>query len=111
MQSHPMQGFDVTNPPFNRLAHEEIEQLTAALDIGYFSPNEVLVRKGHASDLLHVLIKGSIEVRDGNSLHAVLGPKDSFDSRAVVHGAAGEDFVAAEETLCYLIPSNLVLNL
>ena len=38
------------------------------------------------------------------TLNAVLGPKDSFDSRALVHGAAGEDFIAAEETLCYLIP-------
>ena len=37
-------------------------------------------------------------------LNAVLGPKDSFDSRALVHGAAGEDFTAAEETLCFLVP-------
>jgi CBS domain-containing protein len=111
MQSQPMQGFDAANPPFDRLTHEEIEQLTAVLDIGYFSPDEVIVRQGHPSDLLHVIIKGAIEVRDGNSLQAVLGPKDSFDSRAVVHGAAGEDFVAVEETLCSLIPGELVLNL
>jgi CBS domain-containing protein len=106
-----MQGFDAANPPFDRLTHEEIEQLTATLDIGYFSPDEVIVRRGHTSDLLHVIIKGAIEVRDGKALHAVLGPKDSFDTRSVVHGAAGEDFVAVEETLCYLIPGELVLNL
>ena len=41
----------------------------------------------------------------------MLGPKDAFDSRALVHGAAGEDFIAAEETLCYLIPRSLVLGL
>jgi CBS domain-containing protein len=29
----------------------------------------------------------------------------------VVHGAAGEDFVAAEETLCYLLPQAVVLSL
>jgi CBS domain-containing protein len=106
-----MQGFDVANPPFDRLTHVEIEQLTAVLDIGYFSPDEVVVQRGRASDLLHVIIKGAVEVRDGNALHAVLGPKDSFDSRALVHRAAGEDFVAVEETLCYLIPSDLVLKL
>jgi CBS domain-containing protein len=111
MQSQPMQGFDAANPPFDRLTHKEIEQLTAVLDIGYFSPDEVIIRQDHTSDLLHVIIKGAVEVRDGNALHAVLGPKDSFDSRAVVHGAAGEDFVAVEETLCYLIPGELVLNL
>ena len=31
--------------------------------------------------------------------------------RAVVHGAAGDDFVATEETLCYLIPRDLLLGL
>jgi CBS domain-containing protein len=106
-----MQGFDAANPPFDRLTHEEVEGLRAVLDIGYFSPDEVIVRQEHASDLLHVIIKGAVEVRDGDALQSVLGPKDSFDSRAVVHGAAGEDFVAVEETLCYLIPSGLVRGL
>ena len=50
-------------------------------------------------------------MREGGTLNAVLGPKDSFDSRALVHGAAGEDFIAAEETLCYLIPGNVVRTL
>ena len=111
MPSQSMQGFDTANPPFDRLAHQEVEELRAVLDIGYFSPDEMIVRQGHASDLLHIVIKGAVEVRDGATLLAVLGPKDSFDSRAVVHGAAGEDFVAVEETLCYLIPRNVVLDL
>jgi CBS domain-containing protein len=111
MPSQSMQGFDATNPPFDRLSHHEVEELRAVLDIGYFSPDEMIVRQGQASDLLHIVIKGAVEVRDGNTLLAVLGPKDSFDSRAVVHGAAGEDFVAVEETLCYLIPRNVVLDL
>jgi CBS domain-containing protein len=106
-----MQGFDAANPPFDRLTHEEVEELRASLDIGYFSPDEVIVRQEHAADLLHVIIKGAVEVRDRDALQSVLGPKDSFDSRAVVHGAAGEDFVAVEETLCYLIPSDLVRDL
>ncbi|WP_431269055.1 DUF294 nucleotidyltransferase-like domain-containing protein [Dankookia sp. P2] len=66
---------------------------------------------GQQAEHLHVIIKGSIEVRDGGTLNAVLGPKDAFDSRALVHGAAGEDFIAAEETLCYLIPRAVVLGL
>jgi CBS domain-containing protein len=28
-----------------------------------------------------------------------------------VHGAAGEDYVAAEETLCHLIPRHVILDL
>ena len=104
-------GFDAHNPPFDRLNQQEVEELGAALDIGYFRPGETILASGDASDALHVVIKGSVEARDGGTLNAVLGPKDSFDSRALVHGAAGEDFTAAEETLCFLIPKAVVLGL
>ena len=104
-------GFDSRNPPFDRLTGDEIETLRAALDIGYFAPGEVILAHGNPAESLHVVIKGSVEVRDGGALNALLGPKDSFDSRALVHGVAGEDFVAAEETLCYLIPGEVVRGL
>src|SRR5215217_6989175 len=106
-----MQGFDALNPPFDRLAHPEVEELKASLDIGYFRPGEVIVQEGRPSEFLHVIIKGAVEDRAGDMLQAVLGPKDSFDSRALVHGAAGEDFVAAEETLCHLVPRRVVVDL
>lgn len=106
-----MQGFDALNPPFDRLAHPEIEELKASLDIGYFRPGEIIVQEGRPSEFLHVVIKGAVEDRVGETVQAVLGPKDSFDSRAVVQGAAGENFVAAEETLCHLIPQAVVQNL
>ncbi|RAI59111.1 DUF294 nucleotidyltransferase-like domain-containing protein [Roseicella frigidaeris] len=104
-------GFDASNPPFDRLTQPEIGELRAALDIAYLAPGEAVLRPGQAAEHLHVVIKGAVEARDGETLNAVLGPKDSFDSRALVHGAAGEAFVAAEETLCYLIPRALVLDL
>ncbi len=72
---------------------------------------EVILASGRSSGHLHVILKGVVEVRQGEALEAVLGPSDSFDSRALVHGAAGEDFLAAEETLCFLIPRDLVLRL
>ncbi|MGG5820464.1 DUF294 nucleotidyltransferase-like domain-containing protein [Falsiroseomonas sp. HW251] len=104
-------GFDTRNPPFDRLTQSECEELKAALDIGYFAPGEVIVARGRGADHLHVVIKGTVELREGETLSAVLGPKDSFDSRAVVHGAAGEDFRASEETLCHLIPRAVVMRL
>jgi CBS domain-containing protein len=98
------QSFDSHNPPFDRLTHDEIGELRAVLDIGYFRPGEVIVERNSSSEHLHVIIKGSVEERDGDEVEAVLGPNDSFDARAVVHGAAGASFIAAEETLCYLAP-------
>jgi CBS domain-containing protein len=105
------QAFDAQNPPFDRLSHQEIEELRGVLDIGYFRPGEVVVEKHKSSEYLYVIIKGSVEERDGDELEALLGPKESFDARALVQGAAGASFVAAEETLCYLTPKQFVLDL
>lgn len=105
-------AFDVLNPPFDRLTHAEAEELRARLDIGYARPGEIVVAAGSASDHLHVVMKGAVEERDAaGDVTAVLGPRDSFDSRAVVHGRADSDFVAAEETLLYLIPRDILLDL
>jgi signal-transduction protein with cAMP-binding, CBS, and nucleotidyltransferase domain len=105
------QSFDFQNPPFDRLTHDQTNEARAALDIGYFPPNTVIVERDHASSHLHVIIKGTVEERDGDAVEATLGPKDSFDARALVHGTGGTDFVAVEETLCYLVPKDLILGL
>ncbi|WP_336489914.1 DUF294 nucleotidyltransferase-like domain-containing protein [Methylobacterium nigriterrae] len=106
-----MQSFDTLSPPFDRLGHDEAEALKRRVDIGYFRPGETIVAQGRPSEFLHVLIKGTVEARDGAALLAVLGPGDTFDARAVVHREAGEDFVAAAETLCFLLPGDEILSL
>lgn len=105
------QAFDAQNPPFNRLAHEEISELRAALDIDYFPPKQVIIERGKPAEHFYIIIKGAVEERDGQEIDSVLGPKDSFDARALVHGAAGVTIVAAEETLCYRAPKALILAL
>ncbi|MFE1602936.1 DUF294 nucleotidyltransferase-like domain-containing protein [Methylobacterium sp. ID0610] len=106
-----MQSFDVLNPPFDRLTAAQADDLRRHVDIGYFPPDAVIVAQGKAADLLHVVIKGAVEARTDGALLAVLRGGDTFDARAVVHGAAGENFVAAEETLCFLIPREVVVRL
>ncbi len=106
-----MQGFDAQNPPFDRLSLAEMETLSGAMDIGYFAPGTTIVTLGKSSEFLHVVIKGAVEERDGDVVEAVLGPKDTFDSGAVVHGSASASFVATEETLCFLLPKETILEL
>jgi CBS domain-containing protein len=103
--------FEAHAAPFDRLSPAEIADLKSHLDIGYFRPGEVMVPRGGAAESLHVIIKGAVEERDGDEVYALLGPADVFDSRAVVHGAAGHDYVARDETLCYLIPREATLDL
>jgi len=105
------EAFDARNPPFDRLSHQEMDALTSALDIGYFRPGEVIIEQGRHSEHLHVVIKGSVEEREGDAIEALLGPSESFDARSLVHGAAGTRFVAAEETLCHLAPKAVILDL
>lgn len=105
-------AFDTNNPPFDRLSAEETAELVAALDIGYFHPGETIIALGAASDHLHIVLKGAIEEYDDDGhLLAVLGPKQLFGIRAVVHGVAGAHYRAAEETLVYLVPRDLLLSL
>ena len=82
-------AFDAGNPPFDRLTPQEVETLRAALDIAYFRPGETIIEQDTPADALYVVIKGTIEERDRSDLLALLGPKDSFDSRALVHGKSG----------------------
>lgn len=104
-------AFDAANPPFDRLAPQELEQLRAALDILYWRPGEAVMRQGAEAEGLYVIIKGTVEERDGDELLALLGPGDSFDSRALVQGISAHAFAAREETLAYVLPRAAALDL
>ncbi|MHB2168177.1 putative nucleotidyltransferase substrate binding domain-containing protein [Alsobacter sp. R-9] len=102
-------AFDAANPPFDRLDPAEADMLREGMDIGYWRPGETIQAQGAAAEGLYVVIKGTVEEREDDELVALLGPKDSFDGRAVVQGRSAHAFMAREETLAYIIPRGLVL--
>jgi CBS domain-containing protein len=104
-------AFDPDNPPFDRLTPQELETLRRALDIGYYRPGETIIVQGMPAEALYIVIKGTVEERAGDELIAWLGPNDTFDSRALVQGQSGHAFTAREETLCYLLPRAVALDL
>ncbi|MDE2363837.1 MAG: cyclic nucleotide-binding/CBS domain-containing protein [Hyphomicrobiales bacterium] len=104
-------SFDANNPPFDRLTPREVEGLREAVDIGYYRPGEEIVGAEQDCEFLFVVIKGTVEERDGEELIALLGPKDSFDSRAIVQGRSAHAFRARDETLAYMVPKELTLRL
>lgn len=103
--------FDASQPPFDRLTAEQIEFLQNAVDVEYFAPGATVAAAGQPCANLHVVLKGAIEERDGEEVVAILGPRDSFDSRAVVQGTMTRSFVAREESLIYQIPRDAVMTL
>jgi CBS domain-containing protein len=104
-------AFDENNPPFDRLTAQEIESLRRAVDIGYFRPGETIIAQGAPAEALYVVIKGEVEERAGEEIVAILGPKDSFDSRALVQGQSAHAFLSREETLLYQLPRKAALDL
>jgi CBS domain-containing protein len=104
-------AFDISNPPFDRLTPNEAETLRSSLDIAYFRPGEAIIAEGALATALYVVIKGMVEERDDAGLLALLGPKDTFDSRALVHDRSGHGFISRDETLCYVIPKRVALDL
>ena len=105
------QSFDITQAPFDRLTPDEIEILRGSLDVAYFRPNETIIAEGAAPEGLYIVIKGCVEERAQGELMGLLGPKDFFDSRALVQGAGVSAFIAREETLCSLAPRADLLRL
>lgn len=105
-------SFDTKSPPFDRLNDTESAELVASLDIGYWRAGESVLKRGAASEHYHVVLKGAVEEHDDEGhVVAVLGPKETFGARAVVHGGAGANYVAVEETLTYLVPRDTLLDL
>jgi CBS domain-containing protein len=105
------QAFDISHAPFDRLSPSEVEQVRAALDIGYFRPGETIIARDSAPDSFFIVIKGQVEERDGADLVSLRGPGDGFDSRALVQGGGSNAFVAREETLCHLLARDFALKL
>ncbi len=103
--------FDASAAPFDRLSLEEAELLRAALDVAYFRPAETIIAEGAAPEGLYIIVKGCVEERAQGELVGLLGPKDFFDSRALVQGAGVSAFITREETICALAPRSDMLRL
>jgi len=104
-------GLDVKNAPFDRLSEAEAERARSLVDVGYFRPGHILIAEKREPEGLFVVIKGSVEEREGEALVALHGPGDWFDSRALVRGLGSNAYVAREETLCHVLPRAAALRL
>lgn len=105
--------FNMQSPPFDRLTPDQQKQLRAALDVAYFRAGSTLLPSGKPSSHLHVLIKGTVEERSstGKEIYAHYANDDMFDVRALFEDQVKHQYVALEDTLCYLLPKAIFLEL
>ncbi|MGL5107983.1 MAG: DUF294 nucleotidyltransferase-like domain-containing protein [Vibrio ordalii] len=105
--------FNMQSPPFDRLTPPQQQRLRSSLDVAYFRSNDLLQASDRPSVYLHVLIKGAVEERspDGKEIFAHYANDDMFDVRALFEEKAKHQYVALEDTLSYLLPKAIFLEL
>lgn len=109
-------AFDFAIPPFDRLTPAEQQRLEQALDLGVYAKDSVILNRDEPADCLFVVLQGLVHERQGGDVAAVHGARDSFDMKALFGGVTqqhrpGRSFVAAEDTICHLIPRQILTEL
>ncbi|CAK0779162.1 CBS domain-containing protein [uncultured Gammaproteobacteria bacterium] len=104
-------AFSFAIPPFDRLTPAQAEKVLASLDLGYFPKGAVVMRGAEATESLYVVLKGSVHERHENAALAIYGPRDSFDAKALFGATDANTFVAAEDTICHLVPRQTLVEL
>ncbi len=105
--------FNTQSPPFDRLTESQQSRLRTALDVAYFRQSERILQAGAESRHLHVVIKGAVEERssDNQEVYAHYANDDLFDVRSLFEGTTKHHYVALEDTLTYLLPKQVFLEL
>ena len=113
-----LQNINTQVVPFSLLSTSELEFMVAHMDIGYFQKGETIITGGGESEGLHFILKGyvcELETQTGNASqsHALVhyGPEDYFGVWSAMRGKALHDFIADEESICYILPAKYLLEL
>ena len=101
---------DFSVPPFERLTAEERRKLSAAADVAFFRPGEVLFREGEAPMHLFLIVKGLVSERQGDEVITVHGAGDLVGAGALAAPAPATAEVR-QETIAQLLPRRLLLDL
>lgn len=115
-------AFKMDNIPFSLLSDEEQGQLASHLDIGYFQKGETIIAAGEKPEGLFIIFKGRVseseaadhESEDENRTQHIFvhyENEDYFGGWSVVRGKAIHNFVAEEETICHILPTQTLLDL
>lgn len=102
--------------PFSLLDEPARQRLQQGVDMAYFEQDDIILDAGASSAFVYVIHKGVVVERDLNS-HASYGRMalytagDVFGAISVLSGRSRYRFQAEQQTLCYLIPAALFLQL
>jgi CBS domain-containing protein len=98
------------HPPFDRLPAAALDRLESALEVRFVAPGEAILRRSDPSNpRLYVVRKGSVRLEREGRLVDLCEVGELVGATSVVGGGSPRfDAVAAEETLLYAFPAEVV---
>ena len=115
---HSNNAFNADVLPFNLLDEDEYTLLQDSLDIGYYQTGEVIISTGDVPEGLYIILKGCVSELDVQGTDKRHGHTfvhytndEYFGAWSALRGSAIHDFVADEETICYILPTKILLDL
>ena len=104
-----MERFDFNFPPYEFLNGAERARLQSAVDIAFFSEEDVIIEAEQPVEYLYVIIKGLVrEATVSDEMVGLYREQDTFEARALVEGSSTHRFVVQEQALVYTIPKEVV---
>jgi len=115
---HASNAFNADVLPFNLLDEDEYSLLQDSLDIAYYQASEVIISTGDVPEGLYIILKGCVSELDVKNADQRRGHTfvhytndDYFGAWSALRGSAIHDFIADEETICYILPTKILLDL
>ena len=102
-----------THPPFCDLPEDALQNVAVAVDVRYYKAGEKIVEFGQPAEFWHVVRSGAVEVfRRNGTLYNRLTAGGYFGEFGLLrHGRVRFPAQALEDTLLYLIPQPVFLEL
>ena len=95
--------------PFDTLAPEELGEVAQGTEIEFYPAGAVILSEdGGPVTFLRVIHSGAVDIVHDDQLLDLLGPGDTFGHAAMMSGLPpGFEARAAEDTLCYRLPTGV----
>jgi CBS domain-containing protein len=103
-------------PPFQFLDETSLEEIASNMSIEFFPKNTMILHQdGPPSESLRVIKKGGVKVFLANDDEIVIDYKSEGDSFGYISLLSGDrsraNVMAIEDTLCYLLPRDVILRI
>src|SRR5215470_11053470 len=106
-------GFLAAHPPFDAVGADELAHVAAVTETEHFPGGKTIFSQGTVPvEYLRVVRTGSVEILHEGQVLDLLSPGELFGHASMLSGLpTGFEARAAEDTLCYRIPADVISSL